>query len=114
MRKIRVFSLSAFVITLLVCVLIKEPCSGQNDAGQTQQNQVAPGVPQPFAGPPCNSACQCPSAQARGRNGRTCNINPLFTSIAPTEKNGVIVFYGGYLYKYDKDLNLVKRVVIGG
>src|SRR5437763_802465 len=36
------------------------------------------------------------------------------SGIASTDKGGVIVLRGNHLYKYDNNLNLVKKIEIGG
>ncbi len=58
-----------------------------------------------------------PSPAQAGGGGAGCGPapcpSPKSAAIVPSDRGGFIVFYDGTLYKYDKDLNLVKKVRTG-
>jgi hypothetical protein len=103
---------AAFVLALVL--VVPALCLAENQSMKQPQVQETEKGKCPFSGMGGMMAAKegmpamnCGDGMCKGGCGG-------MGAIAPSDKGGVIVLKGDHLYKYDKDLNLIKKVEICG
>lgn len=105
-----------YAVVLAMAFFIPVTCFAQEQGNVTGKDSGGQSMFPPSAG-----QGKCPFMQQKGMDGGMDGMGMMMkrgrqaqggSGIAASDKGGVIVLSGGYLYKFDKDLNLVKKVPV--